>query len=74
MAQPAVSGENVLTALDQQRPTAMYWQLTLLATLGGFAALCVAAIAFIYWFLPETKGLPVEEIVTLFEKNRRAVR
>ena len=36
MTQPAVSGENVLTALDQQHPTALYWQLTLLATLGGF--------------------------------------
>jgi hypothetical protein len=36
MTRPAVSGDNVLTVLDQQRPTAMYWQLTLLATLGGF--------------------------------------
>jgi MFS family permease len=31
-----MSNNNVLTALDQQWPTALYWQLTLLATLGGF--------------------------------------
>jgi MFS transporter, SP family, arabinose:H+ symporter len=52
------------------------WQNAI--SLGGvlvcFAALALAAIGFIYWFLPETKGLPVEEIVTLFEKNRRAAR
>jgi Sugar (and other) transporter len=35
-----------------------------------FAALAVAAIAFVYWFLPETKGLPVEEIVHVFEQQR----
>ena len=49
------------------------WQNAI--SLGGvmvcFAALCVAAIAFVYWFLPETRGLPVEEIVTLFEKPAR---
>ncbi|HEY2263062.1 MAG TPA: MFS transporter [Streptosporangiaceae bacterium] len=52
------------------------WQnaISLGAVLVCFAALALAAIAFIYWFLPETKGLPVEEIVTLFEKNRRAVK
>jgi hypothetical protein len=27
------------------------------------------AIAFVYWFLPETKGLPVEDIVRLFERH-----
>jgi sugar porter (SP) family MFS transporter len=50
------------------------WQnaISLGAVLVCFAALALAAIAFIYWFLPETKGLPVEEIVTLFEKNRRS--
>ena len=41
--------------------------------LGGvlvcFAALCALAIAFIWKFLPETKGLPVEEIVRIFEQN-----
>ena len=35
MAQPASSG-NILTVLDDQKPSAFYWQLTLLATLGGF--------------------------------------
>ena len=32
----ADSGESVLTTLDDRVPTAFYWQLTLLATLGGF--------------------------------------
>src|ERR1700684_4608076 len=36
MAQPATSDSNVLTTLDDRIPTAFYWQLTLLATLGGF--------------------------------------
>ena len=35
MAQPATNG-NILTRLDQRVPTRFYWQLTLLATLGGF--------------------------------------
>ena len=35
MAQPTTSS-NVLTTLDDKVPTAFYWQLTLLATLGGF--------------------------------------
>src|SRR6201996_4026747 len=35
MAQAAATG-NVLTTLDERPPTAFYWQLTLLATLGGF--------------------------------------
>ena len=35
MAQPTAS-RDVLTALDDHKPTAFYWQLTLLATLGGF--------------------------------------
>src|ERR671935_124800 len=30
------SGRNILSELDQRKPTAFYWQLTLLATLGGF--------------------------------------
>src|SRR5579872_6741758 len=30
------SGTSVLTTLDDRVPTAFYWQLTLLATLGGF--------------------------------------
>jgi SP family arabinose:H+ symporter-like MFS transporter len=35
MAGPAAA-RNVLTTLDEHAPTAFYWQLTLLATLGGF--------------------------------------
>ncbi len=35
MVQPATKG-NILTTLDERVPTAFYWQLTLLATLGGF--------------------------------------
>ncbi len=48
------------------------WQNAI--SLGGvmvcFAALALAAIAFVFWFLPETKGLPVEEIVRVFERQR----
>jgi MFS transporter, SP family, arabinose:H+ symporter len=36
-----------------------------------FASLCVMAIAFVYRFLPETKGLSVEEIVQEFEREAR---
>jgi sugar porter (SP) family MFS transporter len=36
-----------------------------------FAGLCALAIAFIFWFLPETKGLPVEEIVRVFERQQK---
>src|SRR6476646_4461078 len=37
MAQPATNGRsNILTKLDQRVPTRFLWQLTLLATLGGF--------------------------------------
>ncbi len=35
MAQPTKTS-NILTTLDDKVPTAFYWQLTLLATLGGF--------------------------------------
>ena len=34
MAQPAAAS-NVLATLDGRKPTAFYWQLTLLATLGA---------------------------------------
>jgi len=34
-----------------------------------FAGLCVLAIVFVYRFLPETKGLGVEEIITLFDEH-----
>src|SRR5579884_1088471 len=40
MAQPTTEhrdpGSSVLSRLDDRKPTAFYWQLTLLATLGGF--------------------------------------
>jgi hypothetical protein len=44
------------------------WQnaISLSGVLVCFAALAVAAIGFVYWFLPETKGMPVEDIVKLF--------
>src|ERR1700685_866222 len=35
-AQAGETGNSVLTTLDDRVPTAFYWQLTLLATLGGF--------------------------------------
>jgi sugar porter (SP) family MFS transporter len=37
----------------------------------SFAVLCVVAIGFVYRFLPETKGLSVEETVGLFEQEAR---
>jgi sugar porter (SP) family MFS transporter len=44
-------------------------------SLGGvlvvFAGLCALAIVFVWKFLPETKGLPVEEIVQVFEKQQK---
>jgi H+/Cl- antiporter ClcA len=44
-------------------------------SLGGvmvvFAGLCALAIAFVWKFLPETKGLPVEEIVRIFERQQQ---
>jgi SP family arabinose:H+ symporter-like MFS transporter len=36
-----------------------------------FAGLCALAIVFVWKFLPETKGLPVEEIVQVFEKQQK---
>jgi MFS transporter, SP family, arabinose:H+ symporter len=44
-------------------------------SLGGvmvvFSGLCALAIVFIWKFLPETKGLPVEEIVRVFERQQQ---
>ena len=44
-------------------------------SLGGvmvvFAGLCALAIVFVWKFLPETKGLPVEEIVRVFERQQK---
>jgi MFS transporter, SP family, arabinose:H+ symporter len=51
------------------------WQNAI--SLGGvlvcFAALAALAIVFVWKFLPETKGLPVEEIVKLFDRQDRGV-
>jgi MFS transporter, SP family, arabinose:H+ symporter len=45
-------------------------------SLGGvmmcFAGLALGAVAFVYWFLPETKGHSVEEIIQLFEREAKA--
>jgi sugar porter (SP) family MFS transporter len=44
-------------------------------SLGGvlmvFAGLCALAIVFIWKFLPETKGLPVEDIIQLFDEQQQ---
>jgi sugar porter (SP) family MFS transporter len=44
-------------------------------SLGGvmvvFSGLCALAIVFVWKFLPETKGLPVEEIVRVFERQQK---
>jgi H+/Cl- antiporter ClcA len=37
-----------------------------------FGALALAAVGFVYWFLPETKGHSVEEIIQLFERHEPA--
>jgi MFS transporter, SP family, arabinose:H+ symporter len=37
----------------------------------SFGALCVMAIAFVYRYLPETKGLSVEEITARYEEIQR---
>jgi MFS transporter, SP family, arabinose:H+ symporter len=34
-----------------------------------FAVLCVVAIGFVYKFLPETKGLSVEQAVGVYERE-----
>jgi MFS transporter, SP family, arabinose:H+ symporter len=51
------------------------WQNAI--SLGGvmvcFAGLAALAIAFVYRFLPETKGLPVEDIIKLFDSPRKRV-
>jgi hypothetical protein len=36
-----------------------------------FAALSVLAIGFIYRFLPETKGLPLEDVTALFDRQAK---
>jgi membrane protein implicated in regulation of membrane protease activity len=34
-----------------------------------FAVLAVLAILFVYRFLPETKGLPLEEVTAVFDRQ-----
>jgi MFS transporter, SP family, arabinose:H+ symporter len=50
------------------------WQhaIGLAGVLCCFAALGVTAIVFVWKFLPETKGLAVEDIVKLFDPHRQA--
>ncbi|WP_063784961.1 sugar porter family MFS transporter [Streptomyces sp. TP-A0356] len=52
------------------------WQgvIGLSGVLVCFAGLCLLAIVFVYVFLPETKGLSVEEIIHLYEDQARAAR
>ena len=45
--------------------------ISLAGVLVVFAGLCALAIVFIWKFLPETKGLPVEEIVQVFERQQK---
>ena len=49
------------------------WQnaICLAGVMVCFAALCALAIVFVWKFLPETKNLPVEEIVKLFATSER---
>jgi hypothetical protein len=64
--------DNVLSALDAQPATAFYWQLTLLSAIGGFLFGYDTSNGFVFWFLPETKERPVEEIIRLFERGEAA--
>jgi SP family arabinose:H+ symporter-like MFS transporter len=45
--------------------------ISLSGVLVVFAGLCALAIVFVWKFLPETKELPVEEIVRLFDKQQK---
>ncbi|MFY9932395.1 MAG: sugar porter family MFS transporter [Streptosporangiaceae bacterium] len=45
--------------------------ISLAGVLVVFAGLCALAIVFVWKFLPETKGLPVEEIVEVFERQQK---
>jgi hypothetical protein len=39
-----------------------------------FAVIAVLAMGFVYRWLPETKGLSVEEAVAVFERQPKAAR
>ena len=45
--------------------------ISLSGVLVVFAGLCALAIVFIWKFLPETKGLPVEDIIQLFDQQAK---
>jgi sugar porter (SP) family MFS transporter len=45
--------------------------ISLAGTLVVFAGLCALAIVFVWKFLPETKGLPVEEVIGVFERQAK---
>ena len=46
--------------------------ISLSGVLVVFASLALLAIVFVWKFLPETKGLPVEDIVKIFERQQQA--
>ena len=48
------------------------WQnaISLAGVLACFAGLCALAIVFVWKFLPETKGLPIEDIIRLFDRQQ----
>jgi MFS transporter, SP family, arabinose:H+ symporter len=52
------------------------WQdaISLAGVLVCFAALALAAVGFVCWFLPETKGRSVDDIIQLFEREARSPR
>jgi hypothetical protein len=64
MSQPAT--EDALAVLDDQPATALFW------VLACFSGLAVMAIVCVWKFLPETKGLAVEDIVRLFAPGRQS--
>jgi sugar porter (SP) family MFS transporter len=45
--------------------------ISLAGVLVVFAGLCALAIVFVWKFLPETKGLPVEEVIKVFEQQAK---
>jgi hypothetical protein len=88
MSQPASSSNVLTTLDDRVPTSGYAGTIAfaLIAALGldGFIAsfavgvggvgwtLCALAIVFVWKFLPETKELPVEEIVRLFDRESRA--
>jgi MFS family permease len=50
------------------------WQnaISLAGVMMCFAGLALGAAGFVYWFLPETKGHSIEQIIQLFERDARS--